>query len=670
MKNIPKDRIGKYPAKAASFPKKINPMLATLVDAPFDDDDWIYEIKWDGYRAIALIHKGKANLLSRNQKSFNDKYYPIYEELTTWKADMVVDGEIIVADKDGKANFSALQNWRSEADGTLLFYVFDILWYDGRDLTGLPLTDRKEILHQVFPESNRILLSDYIEKDGTAFFNSAHQMGLEGIMAKKKTSEYIQGNRSKEWLKIKTEQRHEVVIGGFTKNEGSSKYFSSLLVGVYEGNQLIYMGKIGTGFNVKTQRAMMEQFKPLIVDKPPFSVTPDVNSPSRFRPDPPRAEATWLKPELVCEVSYRELTSDGIMRHPSFKGMRTDKKAKQVTRETKTQTEHIMETKSSKEKKTIIPEKPELEVKTFLNPKEKTQVRKVDGEELKFSNLDKIYWPKEKFTKRDLLNYYYLIAPYILPYLKNRPQSLNRFPNGIEGESFYQKNVTGKVPDWIDKHPYVSEGEQKNFMLCNNRATLLYMANLGAIEMNPWSSTIKKPGHPDFCIIDLDPDKNTFDQVIQTACVTYEILKAADIDCYCKTSGSTGIHIYIPLGAKYTYEESKEFARIIAHLVHDQLPDITSIERKIPDRDGKLYVDFLQNRPEATVAAAYSVRPKPGATVSMPLHWEEVKKGMKMRDFTITNAWQRVKSEGDIFKPVLGKGINMKKALENLATLG
>jgi bifunctional non-homologous end joining protein LigD len=268
-----------------------------------------------------------------------------------------------------------------------------------------------------------------------------------------------------------------------------------------------------------------------------------------------------------------------------------------------------------------------------------------------------------------MLNYYYQIAPYIIPYLKDRPQSLNRFPNGITGKSFYQKDVTGKVPDWVETFPYKTEGIDKNFMLCNDEAALLYMASMGAIEMNPWSSTIKKPDNPDWCIIDLDPDKNHFDRVIETAQVTREILEAAGAECYCKTSGSTGLHIYIPLAKKYNYEASKEFARLIATLVHERLPKYTSIERLTANRRGKLYIDFLQNRPQATLAAAYSLRPKPGATVSMPLQWDEVIKGMKMEDFNIYNAVERVQSLGDIFKPVLGKGINMQKVLEKITTL-
>ena len=285
---------------------------------------------------------------------------------------------------------------------------------------------------------------------------------------------------------------------------------------------------------------------------------------------------------------------------------------------------------------------------------------------MKFTNLSKIFWPAEKITKRDLVNYYYQAAPFILPYLKNRPQSLNRFPNGINGKSFYQKDVTGKVPEWIKKFPYHSNVDgDKNFMMITDEASLLYVVSLGSIEINPWSSTAAKPDNPDWCVIDLDPDKNSFAQVIETAQVTKNILDAIGVDSYCKTSGSTGLHIYMPLGAKYTYEDSKEFARKIATLVQKELPKFTSIERMVSNRNGKMYIDFLQNRPQATLAAPYSVRPKPGATVSMPLHWEEVKKGLKMKDFTIRNAIARMKSEGDLFKPVLGKGINMKAALKN-----
>ncbi len=304
-----------------------------------------------------------------------------------------------------------------------------------------------------------------------------------------------------------------------------------------------------------------------------------------------------------------------------------------------------------------------------MSAAEETQTVKIAGHDFTFQHLNKIFWPKEKYTKRDLLNYYYQIAPYILPYLKNRPQSLNRHPNGITGQGFYQKNVSGKVPDWITTFPYhtAEDPEEKEFLVCTDEASLLYMISIGCIEVNPWSSQVSAPDSPSWCIIDLDPDKKTtFDQVIEAALVTKKVLDAAGVDSYCKTSGSTGLHVYFPLGAKYSYEHSKEFARLVVELVHSEIPGYTTLERTVSQRKGRMYLDFLQNRPQATIAAPYSVRPKPGATVSAPLHWEEVKKGLTMQAFTIRTMLERVRAEGDLFKPVLGKGIDMQKALKKL----
>lgn len=645
------------------------PMLATLVDKPVEDDNWLYEVKWDGYRAVAFKNGNTLELKSRNDKSFNEKYYPIYDALKSLKLNAILDGEIVVVDDNGQANFGALQNWRSEADGTLLYYIFDILWLDGYDLKELPLTDRKAILESVIKPNDIIKLSQAFETSGTEMLEAAKQMGLEGIMAKRKDSTYHVGNRTRDWLKIKANKRQEVIIGGYTRNEDSSKPFSSLLVGVMQGGKLHYIGKIGTGFNSKLQKEMLEQFRPLIINKPPFADTPDVNKPSRFRPNPPKATATWLKPKLICEVSYAEITSDGVMRHPSFEGMRNDKTAKDVKLEEETPTDAIITPKKSTSKKSIAIDKPAKgERKTLLNPSEDTQVRIINGHELKFTNLGKIFWPEIKGTKRDMINYYYQVAPIILPYLKDRPMSLNRYPNGINGKSFYQKDMTGKAPDWVETYLYHSSADDRdrNYLVCKKEADLLFMANLGSIEMNPWNSKEQSEDYPDWCVIDLDPDKNTFDQVIECAQVTHQVLESLGVPSYCKTSGSTGLHVYIPLGAKYGYETSKEFGRAIATIVHKQLPKYTSIERLTSNRNGKMYIDFLQNRPQATLAAPYSVRPKPGATVSMPLHWDEVKKGLKISDFTIYNAIDRIREMGDIFKPVIGKGVNLEKVIKKL----
>ncbi len=655
------------------FYTTVQPMLATLIDKPFDDQNWVYEVKWDGYRALAFMKNGKIELKSRNDKSFNEKFYPVYDTLKSIVINAILDGEIVVLEKNGTANFAALQNWRSEADGDLVYYVFDILWYDGKDLKGLSLLERKAILKEVMPQNDLILLSEHFDTSGVGFLNEAKKLGLEGIMAKRKESVYHIHERSSDWLKIKANRRQEVVIGGFTKNEGSSKLFSSLLVGLYEGKKLIYTGKVGTGFSAKLQQELMAQFKPLVTKNSPFDDEPDINKSSRFRPRPPHAAVTWLHPNLVCEVSFTEMTGDGVMRHPSFVGMRNDKNAKKVILEEEQAVNEIIG-KQSKEgdgmrKNSKEGSSDKKNYKTMLNPKDKTQVQKVNGHELKFTNLDKLFWPDEKITKRDLINYYEQAAPFILPYLKDRPQSMNRYPNGIKEEGFYFKDVTDTAPEWAETYLYQSEadGRDRHYLVGKDEATLLYMANLGCIEMNPWSSTVRKPDNPTFCIIDLDPDKNTFDQVIETAQLTKQLLDDMGVPSYCKTSGSTGLHIYIPLGNKYNYDQSKEFAHIIVTLIHAELPDYTSLERTVRDRKGKMYLDFLQNRPHATIAAAYSVRPKPGATVSMPLHWDEVKKGLKISDFTLFNAIERMHELGDIFKPVLGKGIDLKKVIDTLS---
>jgi bifunctional non-homologous end joining protein LigD len=643
-------------------------MLATLVAEPFDDPGWEYEVKWDGYRAIAYMNKGQIELMSRNKKSFDDKFYPIYNHLKTWKINAVLDGEIVVVSDNGQSDFGALQNWRSEADGELLYYLFDVLWLNGKDLTSLPLTERKAVLQSIVPDEGPLRIGYSIASDGNAFFEAARKMGLEGIIAKRSDSVYTPGIRTKDWLKIKINKRQEVIIAGYTRNAGSPKPFSSFLLAAYENDILRYVGKVGTGFSDKQQKELLAKFKPLETKKSPFKETPDYNKPSRFRPNPPKADATWLKPELVCEVSFTEVTSDGVFRHPSFEGMREDKKAKDVVIEVEKPVEEIVNEEPAK-KKGIIKKPVKGSRKTLLNPTDETQVRKIKGNEIKFSNLGKVFWPEEKYTKRDLIDYYYQIAPFILPYIENRPLSLNRFPNGIKGKSFYQKDVTGKVPPWIETFPYTTDGEDKNFMLCNDEDSLLYMVNLGCIDVNPWNSRIETPDHPDWCLLDLDPDtSNTFEQVIETALTIKNILDSLDVPAYCKTSGSTGLHIYIPLEAKYTYDQCQLFAEWVAGQAQQQLPDFTSVERMTKNRKGKLYIDYLQNRPKATLAAPYSVRPKPGATVSMPLHWEEVRKGLQLKDFTIQNAVERARSEGNLFKPVLGKGIDLEKVISNIET--
>ncbi len=287
------------------------------------------------------------------------------------------------------------------------------------------------------------------------------------------------------------------------------------------------------------------------------------------------------------------------------------------------------------------------------------------------TNLDKIFWPKEKYTKGDVIKYYEKIADYILPYLKDRPESLNRHPNGIAGDSFFQKDMDHTPPTWVKTQKVYSESNEQdiNYLVCNNPPTLLYMANLGCIEINPWFSTTKHLDKPDYAVLDLDPEDIGFDKVIEVALEAHKILSKLKVDHYPKTSGATGIHIFIPLGAKYTYEQAKHFTQLIAVLVNKALPEITSLERNPQRRQKRIYLDYLQNRKGQTLAAPYSLRPKPGAPVSTPLEWKEVKKGLKPTNFTIKNIFTRLQKKGDLFKPVLGKGIDLKAALKQIEKL-
>jgi bifunctional non-homologous end joining protein LigD len=673
-------------APTEKMPREIKAMKATQVDRPFNDPEWLYEIKWDGYRALAFVEKGRVALVSRNNLVY-DQFSPINKILEGWDMDIVLDGEIVVLDEIGMPVFGALQNWRSEKKLNLVFYVFDIIWYNQKLLTGYTLKERRAILEAVLPREDGIVrLSQFFDADGEAFYETAKRMGLEGIIAKKADSTYTGDIRSRDWLKVKAKLRQEVIIAGYTRNEDSGKFFSALALGVYDSSGVLrYIGKVGTGFNDALQKDLLKRFAPLQTDVCPFDIEPDVDEPSRFRPRRLGAKPTWLLPELVCEVEFAEISRDGKLRQASFKGLRTDKDPMDVVLEIPALTTDLVEeangftdgsiqhvenvTKATGKHagpKHRMPERPLLEGQA------ETIEKKIDGHLIKFTHLNKLYWPEDGISKRDMFNYYDKVAPYMVPYLVDRPMSLNRFPGGIHGQSFYQKNVAETAPEWAHTMPHTNEkGEEKEYLLGYDRPTLLWMATLGCIEMNPWFSRVSSPDNPDYCVIDLDPDKNTFEQVIETARVTYSILDAMGVPSFAKTSGSTGMHIYVPLGAKYSYDQSQLFAQVVVKLVHRELPSYTTLERMISNRKGKMYLDFLQNRPGATIAGVYSLRPKPGATVSMPLNWDEVKPGLTMRDFTIHNAPDRLKETGDLFTGVLAEGIDMVAAIAKArATFG
>lgn len=601
-------------------------MLSTLIEHPFSDPEWLFEMKWDGFRALAYVGD-QITLYSRNHNVFNAMFPLIVEDLQKMDIPAILDGEIVVLDEQGRPHFQWLQNYQNNPHGgKLIYYVFDLLYLNGKDLRHLPLIKRKDMLQKLlhlFP-FDHVHFSEHVVGEGEAFFKQIQKHQLEGMIAKRGSSQY-HSLRSKQWLKIKAQQRQEVLIGGFTQPTGGRKKFGALLLGVYNKKKaFVYVGHVGTGFNAQTLAAIYAHMQPLIQKQCPFSNIPKS-----------KTKATWITPKLICEVTFSEWTQEGTMRHPAFQGLRNDKQPDEVVKE---------------------------------EPEEGIKEEAAMHAEGVLSNPDKVYFPKQNITKGNVWEYYAQVASYLLPYLKNRPMVLRRFPQGIEGGSFVQKNTTQlHVPDYMQTIEIAHEGKKVTYFVIQNMQSLEYIVNLGSIEMHPFHSTIEHLECPSYCIVDLDPEGVPFDVVIGVAQTIHHLFDEMKIPHYCKTSGGRGLHIYIPLGEKYDETQVAQFGDILALMIHERLPKITSLERHPAKRQNKVYIDVLQNRSRQTVVAPYSLRGKPGAPISTPLHWDEVVKGIQPAMFHIANTLKRLEKVGDLFKPVLGKGFDIKKWLKNVA---
>ncbi len=610
--------------------KAYKPMMAKLEAKVFDREDWIYERKLDGYRAIGYTGT-KARLISRNDIDFSADYKKIVDDLKQIKKNAVLDGELVIEDKNGKSSFHDIQQYNGDTkDLKLKYYVFDLLSLEGHDLREMELIKRKHLLKSLMPSVNSadIIYNDFIEGKGVEFFEKAKKEGWEGIIGKDEHSYYDSGKRSDRWLKFKLQNSQEAIICGYTAPTGSRKYFGSLVLGIKPGEKIQYIGNCGTGFDDTGIKELYTKLHPLETDKKPFD--------ERITR---RSKITWVEPKLVCEVWYSEWTPDKHLRHPVFKGLRTDKKSERV----------VMETPDKQlADEEIIP---------------------FGSKKLKMTHMNKVFWSEEGITKGQLINYYRDMADWIVPYLKDKPISMRRQPNGTGDPGFFQKDTdTAHLPDWIKTKPLHSDSNDKdiNYIIGDDAATLLYMVNLGCIEINPWLSSYKTPENPDYVVIDLDPHDVPFTQAVEVALKTKEIFDRMKLDAFIKTSGSKGLHIYCYLGAKYDYDFVKMFAEYTANLIHDELPDTTSVERSPAKRKNRIYIDFLQNRHGQTIACPYSVRPKPGATVSTPLHWNEVTDNLKLSDYSIFNTVERVKKTDDPWKDLTKTKADLKKALELL----
>ncbi len=625
----------------------IQPMLATATKEIFNDPNWIYEYKWDGYRMIANIKDGEVELYSRNGISFNSKFARLVRDLEQISHNVILDGEVVIVDKKGVPDFQKLQNYDENTLGELRFYVFDMLYLNDLSMLDLPLLQRKSLIEEVIEGTYHTYYCEHIEGMGSTFFKRAIDAGMEGVIAKKPDSKYSPGNRSDKWLKIKAVQSTEAIICGYTDSKTGGSLFGSLILGHFKDDKLTYIGNCGSGFSSAKQKELLAKFSSLETKGCPFVKKPNLKG----------RKPTWLRPELICEVHYTEMTKSGSLRHPVFKGLRNDKAVPEITGEKVIENAPANSTTDSSGSS------------ASGSGSSKAGHLQIGGIEVPFTNLEKIYWPESGLRKYDLIDYYLNVSEIILPYLIDRPQNLHRHPNGIDKPGFYQKDNEGILPDWIETTRIHSKSSEKEieYMLCQKEATLLYMANLGCIEINPWSSRIQNLENPDFTVIDIDPtDKNTFEEVIEVALAAKEVLDKANVTGYCKTSGSSGMHIYLPLGAKYSYDEARDFTKLLCYFIHELVPETTSMERNVRKRKDKIYLDFLQNRRGQTLAAPYCARPKPGATVSTPLLWKEVKSGLDFKEFTIKTMPGRIETMNDIFKGVLGEGLDMEAALINL----
>ena len=647
-------------AVRAEMPKSIEPMTSFLVDTPPKGDQWLFEIKWDGIRAICFLEDHKVRLVSRNGNPC-ERQYPelsvIGHQIAAKQA--VLDGEIAVLDPQGVSRFALIQSRISVADPNsiahlarktpVVYFVFDLLYLDGYDLRSVPLIERKRLLESIVTPSPVLRYSEHFANNGAEMLAAARATGLEGILAKNANSAY-EAKRSRSWLKLKVVAQQEFVICGFT--EGERDYFSSLILGLYEKGKLVWVGNVGTGFDNKMLEMLHARLTPLVTERSPFA-----------RKEAMLRAAIWVRPELVCEVKFANWTQDGHLRAPVFLGLRPDVRPEECVRE--------RELPPAEEPVEEVPAPAETRP-PLLAGKQAEVAMTIDGRHLKFTNLNKIYFPADGYTKRDLVNFYDAVADLLMPYLKDRPLSLKRYPDGIDHDFFFQKDVPASFASWMRTELIPSEHKAKpiRFALAEDRASLLYLANLGCIDHNPWMSRVGSLEHPDFILIDLDPQGCEYDKIIEAAQLVRKKLDMVGLEGYPKTTGGDGMHIYVPLEPVYTYEQSRTFAEIIGRLVAAERPDLFTTPRAVSKRQhGRVYFDYLQNGESKTIAAPYVVRAHPGAPVATPLAWREVTFGLLPTQFTIRNAMDRFARVGDLFSGVLTNLQRLEKGMEKLESL-
>ncbi|HTZ99745.1 MAG TPA: DNA ligase D [Candidatus Aquilonibacter sp.] len=651
-------------AKKAPMPDHVIPALATMTDKPFSDPDWLFEIKWDGLRTLARVHDGRLRLWSRSDREIT-REYPEMSVLPNYVNghDVWLDGEIVALDKEGRSDFQALQQRFSLLSPSaelmrkvpVVYYVFDILYCDGHDLRKVPLIERKKLLQRVLDTDSLIRYSDHEVEKGRELFELARDRGLEGIIGKQLHSVYPEG-RTKAWLKFKLDRDLDAVVGGWTDPRKSREHFGALLVGLYEGKKLEFIAGAGTGFSTALQASLAKRLRELSIPDCPFAEEPET-----------REKAHWVKPELVVRVTYGGWTEGRHLRQPRFAGVLEDHDPRECTFEKemnvekhvavdpKAEREHATKAAAQVHRPSHTVSLSEKELIKELEGGARDDVfAEVGGQTLHFTNLNKVYFPQDGYTKRDLLAHYFRMAPFILPFLKDRPLVLRRYPNGIEGDAFFQKEAGEDIPDWIQTAPIESESKGSkviHYFLANDLPALLYLTNLGCIDHNPWSSRYNDQEHPDYIFFDLDPSTGAgFESVVRLARALAERLEALRLKVFIKTSGATGLHIFVPIEPDYSYEQVRQFVELVATWTARDYPELITTERSLSKRpERSIYVDAHQNSRGQSLASVYSVRAFPRAPVSAPVSLRELNAKLREDTWNIRSMQGRMRKVADLW---------------------
>jgi bifunctional non-homologous end joining protein LigD len=672
-------------AREAPLPEFIEPMKATAADRPFDDPDWLFELKMDGYRIEAVVDDGSVRLWTRNRQDAA-RYFPDLAAMRpTWirARSAIVDGEVVALNEDGRPEFGLLQDragmgrfgpGRSERgrggkpprgrDAPIVYYVFDILYHDGRLLLDVPLEQRKRLLRSVLGEHPVVRFGSHIETDGTDFHAAVAEQGMEGMVAKLRTSRYEPGKRSRAWLKVKIRREQEAVVVGYEPGKGSHAELGSLILGLYEGDELRYVGEVGSGLDARTRRQLRKELEEHRVEKAPVSNAPRIKG------------ARWSEPRLVIRVEFSEWTDDGLLRQAAYKGLEIGRDPRGVTRERPVPARRAADTAEREAARSGRPavQAPARAEQRDVSPGEPPQAATADeleslermgkegtwdigGHAVRLSNLDKVLFPEPGYTKRDLIRYYVTIAPVMLPYLRGRALNLWRWPDGVTGGHFWQKEIPKYAPEWIQRWTYPEAGssEAHTYLVADRVATMAWLANHATIDMHPWTSRTDAHRKPTYALIDIDPgEKTTLEQIVTFARLYRAALEHLGVTGFPKVTGKRGIQVWVPIRPVYTFDQTRTWVEGISRAVGATLPDAVSWEWEKSARRGRARLDYTQNAVNKTLVAPYAVRPVAGASVSAPITWDELDDpDLRPDGWNIQTILERVLARGDLFSGAL-----------------